>query len=170
MPRNPSGEFKAAGVLIPIIEREDALFVLLTRRAVHLKYHAGQVCFPGGRMEEEDADIEATALRETFEEVGIRPDDVEIAGYLEPVLTITGYAVTPVVGLVKATVELQVDPTEVQHAFEVPLNFLLDEKNAHESEREVNGVRVPVVEYTFGDERIWGATANVVMILRGKLL
>jgi 8-oxo-dGTP pyrophosphatase MutT (NUDIX family) len=164
------GGFKAAGVLIPIIEHDDRLAVLLTRRAEHLRYHAGQVSFPGGRMEAGDADVRATALRETHEEVGIAPDEVEIAGYLDPVLTITGYTVTPVVGLVRPGVELAVDPGEVQHAFEVPLSFLLDARNAHESRRVLHGVSIPVLEYHYASERIWGATANIVMILRNLLL
>lgn len=162
-------ERKPAGVLIPIIDRAKALSVLLTRRAAHLRYHPGQVSFPGGRMERNDADITATALRETHEEVGIPPDEVEIAGYLEPTLTITGYTVTPVVGLIRPTTRLIIDPTEVEHAFEVPLSFLLDDANAHRSEREVYGVRLPVVEFTFASERIWGATANIVMTLRETL-
>lgn len=168
--RQAGGEFKAAGVLIPIIEHREELSVLLTRRAEHLRYHAGQVSFPGGRMEAGDADVRATALRETHEEVGISPGEVEIAGYLDPVLTITGYTVTPVVGLVRPGVELAVDPGEVQHAFEVPLSFLLDARNAHESTRVLHGVSIPVLEFNYASERIWGATANIVMILRNLLL
>lgn len=168
--RQAGGEFKAAGVLIPIIEHDEELSVLLTRRAEHLRYHAGQVSFPGGRMETGDPDLEATALRETQEEVGISPAEVEIAGYLEPVLTITGYTVTPVVGLIRPGVELAVDPREVQHAFEVPLSFLLDTSNAHESTRLLHGVAIPVLEFHYAAERIWGATANIVMILRKRLL
>lgn len=162
--------FKAAGVLIPIIVREQALSVLLTRRATHLKYHAGQVSFPGGSMDPDDADIQATALRETREEIGIRPDEVEIAGFLDPVLTVTGYTVTPVVGLVKPTIRIKIDPAEVERAFEVPLDFLLDEANAKQSERDVDGVRLPIVEFTFAAERIWGATANIVILLRQSLI
>lgn len=165
-----NGGLKAAGVLIPIIEHREELSVLLTRRAEHLRYHAGQVSFPGGRMEPGDADIEATALRETQEEVGISPRDVEIAGYLDPVLTITGYTVTPVVGLVPPGLELTVDPGEVQHAFEVPLSFLLDTRNVHESTRLLHGVPFPVREYRYASERIWGATASIVMMLREMLL
>ena len=168
--RQANGEFKAAGVLIPIIEHREELSVLLTRRAEHLRYHAGQVSFPGGRMEAGDATLEATALREAQEEVGISPDDVEIAGYLDPVLTITGYTVTPVVGLVGPGVELAIDPGEVQHAFEVPLSFLLDDRNSRESTRMLQGVQVPIFEYRYASERIWGATANIVRILRKVLL
>lgn len=157
-------------MLIPIVAHREELSVLLTRRAEHLRYHAGQVSFPGGRMEPGDANIEATALRETHEEVGISPGDVEIAGYLDPVVTITGYTVTPVVGLIRAGIQLTIDPGEVQHAFEVPLSFLMDTRNAQASSRVLNGVSMPVVEYHYAAERIWGATANIVMILRKCLL
>ena len=161
---------KPAGVLIPIIEREDRLSVLLTRRSAALRYHASQVSFPGGRMEPGDADIQATALRETWEEVGIQPSDVEVAGYLEPTPTITGYAVTAIVGIVRPGIELRIDPAEVEHAFEVPLAYLLDAANQRASERNFNGMRVPIVEFHFASERIWGATANILLNLRERLL
>jgi 8-oxo-dGTP pyrophosphatase MutT (NUDIX family) len=161
---------KPAGVLIPIIEHEDMLSVLLTRRSAALRYHASQVSFPGGRMEPGDADIQATALRETWEEVGIQPSDVEVAGYLEPTPTITGYAVTAIVGIVRPGIELCLDPAEVEHAFEVPLAYLLDAANQRASERNFNGRRVPIVEFHFASERIWGATANILLNLRQRLL
>ncbi|HEX5765964.1 MAG TPA: CoA pyrophosphatase [Woeseiaceae bacterium] len=161
---------KPAGVLIPIIEHEESLTVLLTRRSSALRYHASQVSFPGGRMEAGDADIRATALRETWEEVGIQPADVDIAGYLEPTPTITGYAVTAVVGIVRSGVELRIDPNEVERAFEVPLAYLLDVANERASEREWNGLRLPIVEFHFASERSWGATANILLELRQRLL
>lgn len=160
---------KPAGVLIPIIEHGDALSVLLTRRSAALRYHAGQVSFPGGRMEPDDRDIEATALREAHEEIGLPPDAVDIAGYLAPTPTITGYAVTSVVGLLRPGLELTLDPGEVEHAFEVPLGFLLDVANERAGEREYQGLRVPIVEFVFGTERIWGATANILLRLRNVL-
>lgn len=161
---------KPAGVLIPIIEHDDMLSVLLTRRSAALRYHASQVSFPGGRMEQGDADIQATALRETWEEIGIRPSEVEVAGYLEPTPTITGYAVTAIVGILRPGIRLRIDPAEVQHAFEVPLSYLLEPSNQRASEREWNGVRVPIVEFHFASERIWGATANILLNLRSRLL
>jgi 8-oxo-dGTP pyrophosphatase MutT (NUDIX family) len=163
-------DLKPAGVLIPIIEHDNMLSVLLTRRSAALRYHASQVSFPGGRMELGDADIQATALRETWEEVGIQPADVEVAGYLPPTPTITGYAVTAIVGIVQPGIELRIDPAEVEHAFEVPLAYLLDAANQRASEREWNGRRVPIVEFHFASERIWGATANILVNLRRYLL
>jgi 8-oxo-dGTP pyrophosphatase MutT (NUDIX family) len=163
-------DLKPAGVLIPILDYREGLSVLLTQRSPDLKTHAGQVSFPGGSMESADADIAATALRETHEEVGIRPDQVDVAGYLHPMLTVTGYAVTPVVGLIQPNISLRLDESEVQHAFEVPLSFLLDESNQRLSERELHGVTVPIVEFNYSEQRIWGATASMLVALRKLLL
>ena len=143
-------DLAVAAVLIPIIQRQESLSVLLTERAPDLKYHAGQISFPGGRMDPDDVDISATALRETQEEVGIDPADIEIVGYLDPNPTVTGYAVTPVVALVELRQELIIDPVEVKSAFEVPLPFLLDEDNQEHSEGEFDGVIVPLAEFTLG--------------------
>jgi 8-oxo-dGTP pyrophosphatase MutT (NUDIX family) len=157
---------KAAGVLVPIIDRQAGLTVLLTQRSSELRLHAGQVSFPGGRMEEADSDIVATALREAHEEVGIHPGLVEIAGYLDPSPTVTGYAVTPVIGLVGSSVSIDIDPGEVEAAFEVPLDFLLDESNQGHSIREFDGVMLNIVEFNYDGRRIWGATASMLLQLR----
>ena len=138
----------------------------MTRRSTELKHHAGQVSFPGGRMDPDDRDIRHTALRETEEEVGIPPDRVDVAGYLTPMPTITGYAVTPVVGLLGGELRLTLDPTEVDVAFEVPLPFLLDPGNERAGERLIDGVPVPIVEFRYGGHRIWGATASMVVAFR----
>ena len=165
-----TASLKPAGVLIPIIDCSDAgLSVLLTKRSSALKHHAGQIAFPGGRMEDHDADITATALRETHEEVGIPPENVSIAGFLPPMPTVTGYAVTPVVGLIEEGVQLTLDPSEVDAAFEVPLAFLLDERNERTAERDFNGQKIPIVEFRYEGYRIWGATAHMLLVLRQKL-
>ncbi|MDX1507822.1 MAG: CoA pyrophosphatase [Woeseiaceae bacterium] len=161
---------RPAGVLMPLIERDTGLNVLLTQRSGELKHHAGQIAFPGGGMEEADADIEATALRETHEEVGIEPADVSVIGYLDPMATISSYAVTPVIGLVRDSVELILDPTEVELAFEVPLGFLLDRRNVVAGERQWQGRTIPVVEMLYDGHRIWGATAYFLLRLRKKIL
>ena len=165
-----SSDLAAAAVLIPIICRDHALTVLLTERSQHLKQHAGQISFPGGRMDPGDSDIRATALRETHEEVGIEAGDIEIVGYLPPNPTVTGYAVTPVVALVNLQRELVIDPGEVQSAFEVPLPFLLDDGNLHHSEREWEGIVLPMAEFNYGRHRIWGATAGMLMEFRSFVL
>ena len=158
-----SGTLKPAGVLIPVIERDaTGLSLLLTQRSAELKHHAGQVSFPGGRWESDDADIVATALRETYEEVGIAQSDITVIGYMRPMPTITGYAVTPVIGVVSGDIELQLDHTEVEYAFEVPLPFLLDPANRQLVERDVGGSIAVMAEYHYDGHRIWGATAFII--------
>ena len=164
-----SASLKPAGVLIPVMERTTELSVLLTQRSADLKHHAGQVSFPGGRMEEHDEDVRATALRETREEVGIESEHVSIIGFLDAMPTITGYAVTPVVGLVSDTASLVIDRTEVEYTFEVPLDFVLDESNDQLVEREFHGRRFRMVEFHYEQKRIWGATAQMLLTFR-KLL
>lgn len=161
---------RAAGVLIPVIDRPEAPSVLLTERSKDLKHHAGQVSFPGGGMESCDEDIVATALRETHEEVGIAPRHVDIVGCLEPVATITGYAVTCVVGIVPGSVKWEADPLEVDEIFEVPLSFLLDEANLEVTEREFEGAQLPVASFHYEGHQIWGATAGMLVCLREKII
>ena len=155
-----------AGVLIPVTRTAASLSVLLTQRSADLKHHAGQVSFPGGRMEEHDEDVRVTALRETHEEIGIEPHHVSVIGYLGAMPTITGYAVTPVVGLVSDAAEPIIDRTEVEFVFEVPLEFLLDERNDRRVVREYQGRSYPMVEFHYESQRIWGATAQMILRLR----
>ena len=159
-----------AGVLIPVLQRPGQLSVLLTQRSAELKHHAGQVSFPGGRMEDADKDVVQAALRETHEEVGIPPDAITVIGYLNPMPTVTGYAVTPVIGVVSRDAPLRLDRTEVEYAFEVPLTFLLDERNQRASEREYQGRTIPSIEFHYESEHIWGATAHMVIELRNLIL
>lgn len=154
---------KPAGVLIPVRSHASGLAVLLTQRSAELKHHASQVSFPGGRMELADADIEVTALRETREEIGIAEEDVSIIGYLETMPTVTGYAVTPIVGLVDGSLELTVDKTEVECAFEVPLAFLANTDNHRMVAREWQGLSFSMVEFHYDGHRIWGATAQMLL-------
>lgn len=158
-----------AGVLIPIMERTGSLSVLLTQRSAKLKHHAGQVSFPGGRMEDHDQNVKVTALREAHEEVGIAPRHVSVIGYLGAMPTITGYAVTPVIGLVSDAANLVIDRTEVEFAFEVPLDFLLDEGNDRLVERRFHGRSIPMLEFHYEGQRIWGATAEMLLRFRTYL-
>ncbi len=169
MRRQLSTALTPAGVLIPVFERSGALAVLLTQRSADLKHHPGQISFPGGRMETGDRDIVHTALRETHEEVGIRPDEVSVIGYLDPMPTVTGYAVTPVVGLVTGQAKISVDHTEVEYAFEVPLAFFVDERNEMTSERDIRGWTVPIREFQYDGQRIWGVTAHILIELRKRI-
>lgn len=164
------GPLTPAGVLVPLMQRSAGLSVLLTQRASHLKHHAGQVSFPGGRMEAHDTDVRAAALRETHEEVGIEPQHIDVIGYLHSMPTITGFAVTPVVGLVHDVPDLVVDRTEVEYAFEVPLDHLLDASNDRLVDREFEGRKFSLIEFHYDGERIWGATAYMLLAFRKYLL
>lgn len=165
-----AGPLRPAGVLVPVMQRPEGLSVLLTQRAAHLKIHAGQASFPGGRMEPQDADVRATALRETHEEIGVGAQCVDVIGYLRAMPTITGFAVTPVVGLVQGDVELRLDHSEVEYTFELPLDFLLDEGNDELAEREWEGRRFRLREFHYGGERVWGATAYMLLAFRNFIL
>jgi 8-oxo-dGTP pyrophosphatase MutT (NUDIX family) len=148
-----------AAVLLPLVPRGDTLTVLLTQRTAHLRDHPGQISFPGGRAEPGDLTPVDTALREVHEEIGIPPDRVRIAGYLEPLAVVTGFAVTPIVGFVEGEVSLVLDRFEVEDVFEVPLDFLLERRNRVNSSRRWRGIDARLYEYHFDGRRIWGATA-----------
>ena len=128
-PRSADGSFIPAAVLVPLVEHADGLTIILTQRMPDLKAHAGQISFPGGRIEPEDRDAEAGALREAQEEVGLEPASVEILGRLDPYVTVTGFEVTPIVGAIMPPLSLKPDPREVADIFEVPLAFILNRAN-----------------------------------------
>jgi 8-oxo-dGTP pyrophosphatase MutT (NUDIX family) len=158
-----------AAVLVPIINRASGLTILLTQRTAHLRDHAGQVSFPGGRCEARDADAVATALREAQEEVGLDPARIEILGLLPEYRTGTGFAVTPVVGLVEPPLNLKLDDFEVAEAFEPPLAFLLDPANHRRHSVEVRGALREYWAMPWRDRYIWGATAGMLVSLHRAL-
>jgi 8-oxo-dGTP pyrophosphatase MutT (NUDIX family) len=154
-----------AAVLVPIIDHPDGLTVLLTERATELRHHAGQIAFPGGRLEPGDADLVAAAIRETREEIGLAARHFEVLGFLPDHLIVTVYRVTPVVGLVAPGVPLTLDPLEVAGTFEVPLAYLLDPAHHRAAQRPIGGTMIEVFEIPFGTRNIWGATAGMLMTL-----
>jgi 8-oxo-dGTP pyrophosphatase MutT (NUDIX family) len=159
----------AAAVLIPVVGHPGELTVLFTQRTQHLKSHSGQVSFPGGRVESGDASVEFTALREAKEEIGLAADRVEILGRLPDYHTRTGFRVAPVIGLVAPPLELAPDPREVEAVFEVPLAFLLDERNRERRTREFQGLSVGFYVYEYQGHVIWGATAGMLVNLHKML-
>jgi 8-oxo-dGTP pyrophosphatase MutT (NUDIX family) len=163
-----SAASKPAGVLIPIVTR-DAPSVLFTLRTEHLPSHAGQVCFPGGRFHETDTSLTESALREAEEETGIPRGLFEIAGYLEPYQTTTGYSVLPVVGFLPPGFTLAPNRDEVAEIFEVPLSFLLDPANLEARIVERDGKERIVYAIAYENHRIWGATAGMIVNLSEKL-
>ena len=161
----------AASVLVPLVTRGNAVHVLLTRRTDHLRDHAGQVSFPGGRAEIHDADAVATALRESEEEVGLAREFVEVIGTLPVYTTVTAFEVTPVVALVLPGFSLALDSFEVDEAFEVPLSFLMTPANHHRHSVELLGRSRNFLSMPWhgqGNDAvareyfIWGATAAML--------
>ena len=161
--RPDASSLKAASVLLPIVARPQELTLLFTRRTAHLRAHSGQVSFPGGRAESRDASAEATALRETQEEIGLVPERIELLGRLADYHTRTGFRVTPVVGLVTPPFDLSPDAFEVEEVFEVPLSFLLDPANHQRHGREFEGRLVHYYAIAYRDYTIWGATAGMLV-------
>ena len=158
-----------AAVLVPLVERPEGLQVMLTLRASHLKNHAGQVSFPGGRMESHDEGPWEAALRETHEEIGLEPQFIERAGYLPDHMVISGFRVTPVVAFVERGFSLRLDTTEVEDVFEVPLDFILDPANHHPRDRQFAGLTVITYDILYGGHQIWGATASMLISLSKML-
>lgn len=163
------GPLTPAATLVPLIERPEGLTVLLTQRTAHLHDHAGQISFPGGRVETSDESPLAAALRETAEEIGLAPERIEILGYLDHYETGTGFLVTPVVGMVQPGSVLTLDRFEVAEAFEVPLAFILDPANHRRASREVPGGRREFYVIEYEHRYIWGATAGMLVNLAEKL-
>ena len=162
--RRPPGAIKLtpAAVLMPIVAKPEPT-VLLTQRTETLSRHAGQVSFPGGRVDDADESPLAAALRETQEETGIAPDFIRVAGYMEGYETGTGFAILPVVGVVKEGFTLMPNPAEVHDIFEVPLAFLLDPKNRERQSREWQGQKREFYAFNYGSHYIWGATAAILV-------
>lgn len=158
-----------AAVLVGIQERPGGLAVLLTRRTESLRDHPGQISFPGGRLERAEESPVAAALREAHEEIGLPPSRVELIGYLPPQAVVTGFAISPVIGLVPGDFSPVPDPAEVAEVFSVPLDFLMAPGSLRLEHRQVRGVAMSTFACQFGNYRIWGATAQILAALCGRL-
>ena len=162
-------ELQPASVLIPIVARSGEMTMLFTRRTENLRSHSGQISFPGGRAEPDDASPEATALRETHEEIGLEPEKVELIGRLAEYRTRTGYRITPVIGVIVPPWEVRPDAREVDEVFEVPLAFLLDPRNHQRHSRLFQGETRAFFAIPYRDYYIWGATAGMLVNLHRHL-
>ncbi|MDH6420813.1 8-oxo-dGTP pyrophosphatase MutT (NUDIX family) [Polynucleobacter sphagniphilus] len=160
--RQAAGKVTRAAVLIPLVLQSEGLAVLLTQRTNHLRDHAGQISFPGGRMDEGDKDAIDTALRESQEEIGLSADHVEIIGCLPEYLTVSGYSVTPIIGLVKPQAEYVLDEFEVADVFEVPLCFLMNPENHQVRVWESAQGSRRFYAMPYENRFIWGATAGML--------
>lgn len=161
-------DLRPAAVLIPVVAR-DSLSVILTQRTAHLSTHAGQIAFPGGKLDEGES-VAETALREAEEEIGLSERFIDPIGYLDWYRTRTGFAVSPLVALVQPGFSLQANPNEVEDVFEVPLEFLLDENNHVRHRRRWKGHDRYYYAMPYGERYIWGATAGIIKNLHQRLM
>lgn len=159
-----------AAVLVPILSRGGQCYILLTRRSESLSRHGGQISFPGGRVDRSDENRTATALRETFEEVGIDPEFITVIGQLDTYYTMTGFAITPVVGVVETGYRMEIEPNEVAEVFEIPVSFILDRSNYKLEKRIESGETRIFYAISFGSYYIWGATAAMLVNLADIIL
>jgi 8-oxo-dGTP pyrophosphatase MutT (NUDIX family) len=157
-----------AAVLVAVTDRTDP-GVILTQRTETLRKHAGQIAFPGGRIDAGDTGAVGAALREAEEEIALPPSAVTVIGETDPYRTITGFQVTPVVGVVRPDIVLRANDAEVADVFEVPLSFLLEPMNHLEQAVEWQGRERHYYEITYGERRIWGATAAMIVNLARRL-
>ncbi len=160
---------RVAAVLVGLVDRPDGLHVLLTQRTSGLRDHSGQIAFPGGKMDPDDASPAATAMREAGEEVGLPARAVAVLGYLDPYLTRTGFRIIPVVARVTPPFDLSINPAEVVEAFEVPFAHLMSAANHQLRERTWQAQTWQFYAMDHGGRTIWGITAGILRILYEKL-
>ncbi len=157
----PAGPVPSA-VLIPLFLRNGAYHILFTKRSENLNHHGGEISFPGGVSQPEDADTHRTALRETWEEVGISPEEVDVLGVIDDFLSIHNYLVTPYVGVVSTERQFVANPAEIERIVEVPLSFLLTPGIFQVREWTWQGRTFPLFFVAYGEETIWGLTAAML--------
>lgn len=160
---------RQAAVLIPVVDHGAEASVLLTKRAETLRSHSGQVAFPGGGIDPEDASPEFAALRETREEIGLADDYVEVIGRMPDYVSGSGYRIAPVLGIVRPGFHLHINRHEVDAAFEVPLRFLMDPANHHQGSRQWDSRNWVYYDMPYRGQRIWGVTAGIIRTLYERL-
>jgi len=154
--------FSHAAVLVPLFKKDDSCHLLFTKRSEQVKHHKGEISFPGGVVDEEDKELVSTALREAFEEIGLKENDVQIIGVLDDIVTTTEFIVTPIVGLFPYPYPFKVSEVEIAELIEVPLSFLLAEENLSEREFSRGDQKEIIYFYQYGNHTIWGATARIL--------
>jgi 8-oxo-dGTP pyrophosphatase MutT (NUDIX family) len=164
-----SRAIKPAAVLVPFSQRDGGLSIILTKRHDNLRSHSGQVAFPGGKIDPEDASPEAAALREANEEIALDPAMAEIIGRLPDYHSGSGYRIAPVLALVSPQAVLAANPDEVDYVFEVPLAFLMDPANHKRASRMFQGAERHYLEMPYNEHYIWGVTAGILRLLHDRL-
>ena len=157
-----SGLLQLSAVLIPIVYKNNKPFVILTQRSQQLNHHPGQISFPGGRAETGDKNAVDTALRETYEEIGITREQIKIAGFISQYTTVSNFIITPVVGIIHSDYQSQIDPVEVDYIFEAPCDILLNASNYRRNKNYWQGKKRQFWEISYDDHHIWGATAAIL--------
>ena len=160
---------KHAAVLIGLIEREGHVNVILTKRNETLNNHSGQIAFPGGKIDADDASPEAAALREAWEEIGLDINEVEIMGRLPDYYSGSGYRIAPVIGFVREGAGFEISPDEVDYMFEVPLSFLMNEDNHMTASKVFGGGERFYYEMPYEDHYIWGVTAGMIRVFYDRV-
>jgi len=160
---------RPAAVLVPVVDRPDGATMLLTKRTEKLTSHPGQVAFPGGRVDPEDVSIEAAAMREADEEVGLKAEYIEVVGRLADYYSGSGFRITPVLAVVRPGFTLTINPDEVDEAFEVPLAFLMDAANHKTDSRIWGDIKRHFYTMPYGDRYIWGVTAGIIRAVHDRL-
>jgi 8-oxo-dGTP pyrophosphatase MutT (NUDIX family) len=153
---------RRAAVLVPLVESEAGVQLLLTKRTDTVEHHKGQISFPGGAADEADTSLTDTALREAFEEIGLPPGMVRILGISDEVWTPSGFLITPIIGVISVLPPMLPNPSEVQEIFTVPFESFFDEARLRQELRMVEGKERPVYFYDVGSEPVWGATAFII--------
>lgn len=160
---------RPAAVLVPVVDRPGGATMLLTKRTETLKSHPGQVAFPGGRVDPEDASIEAAAMREADEEIGLKAEFIEVVGRLSDYYSGSGFKITPVLSVVRPGFVLTINPDEVEEAFEVPLAFLMDAANHQTDSRIWGDIKRSFYTMPYGEKYIWGVTAGIIRAVHDRL-
>jgi 8-oxo-dGTP pyrophosphatase MutT (NUDIX family) len=155
-------DYVRAAVIVPLFNKEGSCHILFTKRTEEVKHHKGQISFPGGAFDEEDGDLRKTALRETFEEIGLNEKDVRIIGTLDDIVTSTKFVVTPFVGYFSYPYRFRLSPREIDELIEVPLSFMFDPECFSAREHVEGELREIVFTYQYGKHAIWGATARIL--------
>jgi 8-oxo-dGTP pyrophosphatase MutT (NUDIX family) len=163
------GGMKASAVLAPLLFKDGQIHLLFTRRTEHLEHHRGEISFPGGARHPEDANLIATALRETEEEMGIAPADVQILGQLDDFVSVHNYHVVPYVGLIPSPYRYRINSGEIAEIFEIPLQRLRDPAIFHKENWQEHGRVYPICFYTLAECQIWGLTAAILRQLLKRI-
>lgn len=170
-PSEKNRELKRAAVLVPLVKNTkfDQWQVIFTRRADHLKHHPGQISFPGGGFEYHDQNLKTTAIRETHEEIGIKPSQIKLLGRLPQQQTVSQYNVTPYVGIVDSDYQVSIDQNEVAEVFTTPFDYVTDQANQKKVTESINGKEYSFYVIQYKHYNIWGATARILVNLSRRL-